>query len=37
MVLESGFYKHPFNDLELIRDWNLRAAYGAVSDEDAGP
>jgi len=28
---ESGFYKHPFNDLELIRDWNLRAAYGAVS------
>ncbi len=28
---ESGFYKHPFNDLELIRDWNLRAAFGAVS------
>jgi len=28
---ESGFFKHPFNDLELIRDWNLRAAYGAVS------
>jgi hypothetical protein len=28
---ESGFYKHPFNDLELIRDWNLRAAYGAIS------
>jgi hypothetical protein len=26
---ESGFDKHPLNDLELIRDWNLRAAYGA--------
>ncbi len=28
---ESGFFKQPFNDLELIRDWNFRAAYGAVS------
>jgi len=28
---ESGFYKHPFKDLELIRDWNLRAAYGAMT------
>lgn len=26
---ESGFDKHPLNDLELIRDWNLRAAFGA--------
>ena len=28
---ESGFNKHPINDLELIRDWNLRAAFGAFS------
>jgi len=28
---ESGFDKHPLNDLELIRDWNLRAVYGAFS------
>ena len=26
---ESGFDKHPYNDLELIRDWNLRANFGA--------
>ncbi len=26
---ESGFDKHPLEDLEEIRDWNLRAAYGA--------
>ncbi len=26
---ESGFDKHPLNDLEYIRDWNLRASYGA--------
>jgi len=26
---ESGFDKHPLDDLELIRDWNLCAAYGA--------
>jgi hypothetical protein len=28
---ESGFNKHPLNDLELIRDWNFRALYGAFS------
>ena len=28
---ESGFGKHPLNDLELIRDWNLRAVFGAFS------
>lgn len=28
---ESGFDKHPINDLELIRDWNLRAVFGAFS------
>jgi hypothetical protein len=28
---ESGFNKHPINDLELIRDWNFRAAFGAFS------
>ena len=28
---ESGFDKHPLNDLELIRDWNLRAVFGAFS------
>ncbi|RFC44697.1 MAG: FAD dependent oxidoreductase/FAD dependent oxidoreductase [Verrucomicrobia bacterium] len=28
---ESGFDKHPLNDLERIRDWNLRAVYGAFS------
>lgn len=26
---ESGFDKHPLNDLEEIRDWNLRAVFGA--------
>jgi hypothetical protein len=26
---ESGFDRHPLNDLELTRDWNLRAVYGA--------
>lgn len=26
---ESGFNKHPLNDLESIRDHNFRAAYGA--------
>ncbi len=26
---ESGYDKHPLNDLEAIRDWNLRASYGA--------
>jgi hypothetical protein len=28
---ESGFNKHPINDLELIRDWNFRAVYGAFN------
>jgi len=28
---EGGFDKHPLNDLELIRDWNLRAVFGAFS------
>ena len=28
---ESGFDKHPIKDLELIRDHNFRAVYGAVS------
>lgn len=26
---ESGYNKHPLNDLESIRDWNLRANFGA--------
>ena len=26
---ESGFDKHPIKDLEAIRDWNLRANFGA--------
>ena len=28
---ESGFEKDPIEDLELIRDWNLRAVFGAFS------
>lgn len=28
---ESGFNQHPVNDLEYIRDWNFRAAYGAFN------
>ena len=28
---ESGFDKHPIDDLERIRDWNLRAVFGAFS------
>ncbi len=28
---ESGFDKDPINDLELIRDWNFRAVFGAFS------
>jgi hypothetical protein len=28
---ESGFDKHPLNDLEAIRDHNLRAAFGAYN------
>jgi hypothetical protein len=28
---ESGFYRDPINDLEMIRDWNLRAVFGAFN------
>lgn len=28
---ESGYDKHPIDDLERIRDWNLRAVFGAFS------
>lgn len=28
---ESGFGQHPIRDLEKIRDWNLRALFGAFS------
>lgn len=28
---ESGFDKHPIDDLEHVRDWNLRAVFGAFS------
>ena len=28
---EGGYDKHPINDLEEIRDWNLRANFGAFS------
>jgi hypothetical protein len=28
---EGGFDKHPLDDLELIRDWNLRANFGAFN------
>ncbi|MEI7732495.1 MAG: FAD-dependent oxidoreductase [Verrucomicrobiota bacterium] len=28
---ESGFNLHPINDLEAVRDWNFRAAYGAFN------
>jgi hypothetical protein len=37
---ESGFAKHPLNDLELIRDWNLRAVFGAfnaMKNRDGAP
>ena len=37
---ESGFNKHPINDLELIRDWNLRAVFGAfnaMKNRDGAP
>ncbi|MDA7920438.1 FAD-dependent oxidoreductase [Verrucomicrobiales bacterium] len=35
---ESGYDKHPLDDLELIRDWNLRANFGAwnaIKNSDA--
>ncbi len=28
---ESGFNKHPIRELEYMRDWNLRAVFGAFS------
>lgn len=28
---EGGFNMHPINDLEYIRDWNLRAVFGAFN------
>jgi hypothetical protein len=28
---EGGFFRDPINDLELIRDWNFRADYGAFN------
>jgi len=28
---EGGFDKHPLKDLELIRDWNFRAVFGAFT------
>ncbi len=28
---ESGFNKHPINELEQTRDWNLRAVFGAFN------
>ncbi|QIF05317.1 FAD-dependent oxidoreductase [Roseimicrobium sp. ORNL1] len=28
---ESGFDKHPIEELEIVRDWNLRALFGAFS------
>jgi hypothetical protein len=34
---ESGFDKDPIQDLEYIRDWNLRAIYGAFSALKNGP
>lgn len=34
---ESGFDKHAINELELIRDWNLRAVFGAFSALKHGP
>ena len=34
---ESGFDKDPINELEYIRDWNLRALYGAFSALKNGP
>ena len=36
---EGGYDKHPINDLEEIRDWNLRANFGAfahIKQSDTG-
>ena len=34
---ESGFDLHPIDELEAIRDWNLRALYGAFHTMKNGP
>jgi hypothetical protein len=34
---ESGFNKDAINELELIRDWNLRAVFGAFTALKTGP
>lgn len=34
---ESGFDQHPIQDLEKIRDWNLRAVYGAFTSIHSKP
>ncbi|MEJ6724627.1 MAG: FAD-dependent oxidoreductase [Akkermansiaceae bacterium] len=34
---EGGYDKHPIEDLEAIRDWNLRANFGAFSALKHGP
>jgi len=34
---EGGFNKHPLTELEHVRDWNLRAVFGAFSAMKAGP
>jgi hypothetical protein len=34
---ESGFDKNPIEGAELIRDWNLRAVYGAFTALKEGP
>ncbi|MEZ5329087.1 MAG: FAD-dependent oxidoreductase [Verrucomicrobiales bacterium] len=34
---EGGFDQHPIDDLERIRDWNLRAVFGAFSALKKGP
>ncbi len=34
---ESGFNQDPINGLELIRDWNFRAVFGAFSALKHGP
>src|SRR5262245_51309229 len=34
---ESGFNKHAIDQLELVRDWNLRAVFGAFTALKHGP
>ncbi len=33
---EGGFNKHPIKELELVRDWNLRAVFGAFNAKKTG-